>query len=153
MNDHSFQAGFIQTAVRLTFWPIFAARALMLLPSSGALRDSQPPAAAAAATAQRQSHGLVQYALDRAGLSSDTTSGSVVHRIRYCCQDWALLWHAALYNLVSTLVSMLSAAGALVAMQDYIEHFINSLMGKPHYVALPKVCSTEPLSLSRKGGC
>lgn len=143
MNDHSFQAGFIQTAVRLTFWPIFAARALMLLPSSGALRDSQPPAAAAAATAQRQSHGLVQYALDRAGLSSDTTSGSVVHRIRYCCQDWALLWHAALYNLVSTLVSMLSAAGVLVAMQDYIEHFINSLMEPKSASGVPHL----PLSL------
>ena len=117
----------IHTGFRLFFAPLFAARALFLLPASIFFRENK--AAGSSAYAQQQRQGTIQQLRTSCGLSFTSDVSLVIPRITYCCQDWGLLWHAVVYNIVCSLVRILAAEGAVAALRRWIERLLNSFVG------------------------
>lgn len=110
------------------FMPVFAARAMMLLPSSVFLKERQP----SSSQQQHRQAGLLQRLREGCGLSMNSDLSLVLPRILYCCQDWGLLWHALAYNAVGGLVRILAAEGVIQMLKRCLEGAANRLLGSNH---------------------
>ena len=133
-SDGSFTQGLpLQTGLRVLFLPLFAARAVMLLPASVFFKERlQSPYGH---TAQQDTASTLQRLRGSCGLSLTSDVSLVVPRIAYCSQDWGLAWHAAVYNISGGLVRILAAEKAVASLRRWLERFANTLIGRSWWQA------------------
>lgn len=106
------QSSRLQTAARLFFLPVYAAKALLQLPAS------------------------VSFAEDAQNVpNSKKEAGSafslVIPRIAYCFQDLMLLWQALVINTIMGTVQFLAAEGTVSRLQGWLESAGNKVTGDP----------------------